>query len=76
MTTLKNPGLHHEEWAQEEMAAFHRFEENLRQYHCVVRKEAWPLSAVRNDLFTCSRCKEEREESVSIIFCQERHGSL
>ena len=34
----ENPGLYHEEWAQEEIAAFHRFEENLRHYHCVVCK--------------------------------------
>ena len=30
----ENRGLHHEVWAQEEMAAFHRFEENLR--HIIV----------------------------------------
>ena len=55
----ENHGLHHEEWAQEEMAAFHRFEENLRHYHCVVCKEAWPLSTSREQIFTCSRCKRD-----------------
>ena len=56
-----NLGLHHEEWAQEEMAAFHRFEENLRHYHCVVCKEAWPLSAARlEDSYTCSRCQRDK----------------
>ena len=57
----ENRGLHHEEWAQEEMAAFHRFEENLRHYHCVICKEAWPLSASRQQIFTCSRCKRDRK---------------
>ena len=45
--TTADPGVHHEGWAQEEMAAFHLFEENLRHYHCLVCKEAWPLSAAR-----------------------------
>ena len=57
----ENRGLHHEEWAQEEMAAFHRFEENLRHYHCVICKEAWPLSASRQQIFTCSRWKRDRK---------------
>ena len=57
----ENRGLHHEEWAQEEMAVFHRFEENLRHYHCVVCKEAWPLSASREALYTCSRCKRDKK---------------
>ena len=57
----ENRGLHHEEWAQEEMAAFHRFEENLRHYHCVICKEAWPLSASRQQIFTCSKCKRDRK---------------
>ena len=57
----ENRGLHHEEWAQEEMAAFHRFEENLRHYHCVICKEAWPLSASRQQIFTCARCKRDRK---------------
>ena len=57
----ENRGLHHEEWAQEEMAAFHRLEENLRHYHCVICKEAWPLSASRQQMFTCSRCKRDRK---------------
>ena len=58
----ENLGLHHEDWAQEEMAAFHRFEENLRHYHCVVCKEAWPLSAARReDSYTCSRCQRDKK---------------
>ena len=57
----ENRGLHHEEWAQEEMAAFHRFEENLRHYHCVFCKEEWPLSASREALYTCSRCKKDKK---------------
>ena len=57
----ENRGLYHEEWAQEEMAAFHRFEENLRHYHCVVCKEAWPLPASREALYTCSRCKRDKK---------------
>ena len=57
----ENRGLHHEEWAQEEMAAFHRFEESLRHYHCVVCKEAWPLSASREALYTFSRCKRDKK---------------
>ena len=39
----------------------HRFEENLRHYHCVICKEAWPLSASRQQIFTCSRCKRDRK---------------
>ena len=57
----ENRGLHHAEWVQEEMAAFHRFEESLRHYHCVVCKEAWPLSASREALYTCSRCKRDKK---------------
>ena len=34
----ENHGLHNGEWAQEEMAAFHRFEENLRHYHCRLQR--------------------------------------
>ena len=49
--------------AQEEMASFHLFEENLRHYHCLVCKEAWPLSGAREDLFTCSRCKRDKKPS-------------
>ena len=64
---LENPGLHHEEWAQEEMAAFHRFEENRRHYHCLLRKEAWPQIYLLE--------VQARQEAVSIIFCQQRHGS-
>ena len=59
-----NRNLHHEEWAQEEMAAFYRLEENLRHYHCVVCKEAWPLSqsaARSQQIFTCSRYKRDRK---------------
>ena len=29
------------------MTAFHRFEENLLHYHCLVCKETWPLFAAR-----------------------------
>ena len=60
----ENHGLPHEEWAQEEMAAFHRLEENLRHYHCVVCKEAWPLSqsaAHSLQIFPRSRCKRDRK---------------
>ena len=57
----ENRGLHHEEWAQEDMAAFHRFEENLRHYHCVICKETWPPSASRQQIFSCSRCKRDRK---------------
>ena len=57
----ENRGLHHEEWAQEEMAAFHRFEENLRHYHCSICKEVWPLSGFPTQIFTCSRCKRDRK---------------
>ena len=57
----ENRGLHHEEWAQEEMAAFHRFEENLCHYQCVICKEAWPLSASQQQIFSCSRCKRDRK---------------
>ena len=59
----ENLGLHHEEWAQEEMAAFHRFEENLRHYHCVVCKPAWPLysPARRDDSYTCSRFQPDKK---------------
>ena len=57
----ENRGLHNEEWSQEAMAAFHRFEENLRHYHCVACKEAWPLSASREALYTCSRCKRDKK---------------
>ena len=39
-----------------------------------IKVEAWPLSAARDDLFTCSRCIA-RKEAVSILFCWERHGS-
>ena len=35
-----NAGLHTKDLAQEEMAAFHRFEENLHHFHCAVSKEA------------------------------------
>ena len=56
-----NRGLHHEEWAQEDMAAFHRFEENLRHYHCVICKETWQPSASRQQIFSCSRCKRDRK---------------
>ena len=70
----ENRGLHHEEWAQEEMAAFHRFEENLRHYHCVVCKEAWPLSASREALYTCSRCKRDKKP-CRLYSAEQRHGS-
>ena len=30
-------------------------------YHCVVCKEAWPLSTSREQIFTCSRCKREKK---------------
>ena len=57
----ENRGLHHEGWAQEDMAAFHRFEENLRHYHCVICKETWPPSASWQQIFSCSRCKRDRK---------------
>ena len=65
---LKNRGLHHEEWAQEEMAAFHRFEENLRHYHCVICKEA--MAAVcfpTANIYLLQM--QARQRAVSIIFC-------
>ena len=70
----ENRGLHHEEWAQEEMAAFHRFEENLRHYHCSICKEVWPLSGFPTaDIYLLQM--QARQKAVSIIFCWERRGS-
>ena len=55
----ENHGLHHGEWAQEEMAAI------ASRKTCVtitvVCKEAWPLSPSREQIFTCSRCKRDKK---------------
>ena len=51
----ESPGLYNEKWAQVQMTAFHRFEENLRHYHCLVCKEAWLLPDVEDRSETGSR---------------------
>ena len=61
---LENPGLYHEEWAQEEMAAFHRFEENLRHYHCLVRKGGVTLVNLQRQL-AMIRCLAKNRSSAT-----------
>ena len=58
-----NAGLHTEKWAQEEMAAYNRFEET-HDFQCSVCKEPWPLSFVKltdRERFTCVRWKRDRK---------------
>ena len=59
----ENHGLHHEEWAQEEMAASHRFEENLPHYPCVVCRR--PRKCKESAVMTRSAEAHSRTEEAS-----------
>ena len=64
----ENRGLHHEEWAQEEMAAFHRFEENLPILSlCHLQRSMAAVCFPTADIFLLQM--QARQKAVSIIFC-------